>query len=36
MATIVISLLPDGAIPVDEYEETEEGSSCPFPRRTKT
>ena len=31
MATIVISLLPDGAIPVDEYEETEEGSSCPLP-----
>ena len=31
MATIIISLLPDGAIPVDEYEETEEGSSCPLP-----
>jgi len=28
MATIVISLLPDGAIPVDEYEEE---SSCPLP-----
>ena len=31
MATIVISLLPDGAIPVDEYEETEEGNNCPLP-----
>ena len=31
MATIVISLLPDGAIPVDEYEENEEGMSCPLP-----
>jgi hypothetical protein len=31
MATIVITLLPDGAIPVDQYEETEEGSSCPLP-----
>jgi hypothetical protein len=28
MATIVISLLPDGAIPVDEYDEE---SSCPLP-----
>jgi len=31
MATIVISLLPDGAIPVDKYEETEDGASCPLP-----
>jgi len=31
MPTIVISLLPDGAIPVDEYEENEEGMSCPLP-----
>lgn len=31
MATIVISLLADGAIPVDQYEETEEGNSCPLP-----
>jgi len=31
MATIVISLLPDGAIPVDEYEENEEGMNCPLP-----
>jgi hypothetical protein len=28
MATIVINLLPDGAIPVDQYEED---SSCPLP-----
>jgi hypothetical protein len=31
MATIVISLLPDGAIPVDQYEETEDGANCPLP-----
>jgi len=31
MATIVISLLPDGAIPVDEYEENDEGMACPLP-----
>lgn len=31
MTTIVISLLPDGAIPVDKYEEDEDGKSCPLP-----
>jgi len=31
MATIVISLLPDGAIPVDQYEETDDGANCPLP-----
>ena len=31
MPTIVISLLPDGAMPVDSYEENEEGHSCPLP-----
>lgn len=31
MTTIVISLLPDGAMPVDKYEENEEGRSCPLP-----
>lgn len=31
MPVIVINLLPDGAVPVDQYEETEEGNSCPLP-----
>jgi hypothetical protein len=31
MTTIVISLLPDGAIPVDQYGETDDGASCPLP-----
>lgn len=31
MPTIVISLLADGEIPVDQYEENEEGMACPLP-----
>ena len=31
MSTIIISLLADGAIPVDEYEENDEGINCPLP-----
>lgn len=31
MPTIIISMLPDGSIPVDEYEEDEEGMACPLP-----
>lgn len=30
MPTIIISMLPDGSIPVDEYEENEEGEACPL------
>lgn len=31
MPTIVINLLLDGGMPVDKYEENEEGKSCPLP-----
>jgi hypothetical protein len=31
MPTIMISIMPDGGIPVDKMEEDDEGNNCPLP-----
>ena len=31
MPTIMISIMPDGGIPVDKMEEYDEGNNCPLP-----